>query len=191
VSIAAMSDAKLMRERPEQRSAKGFERAIGLQALVERRQTTEKETPKPSIVPPTVVGQLTRWIPTETITLYVAFLALLNPLTATEGEQLCDAANYTGRWVAVGAFALLTVALVVLLHVTKVRRTKEPFRWPAWEMIVSLVAFVGWAVALPETPLHVICGYNEEIGGFVVLVLTLFIAAVADALGRNIEPASS
>jgi len=181
-----MIDAKLVNEWPDARKATGFERALGLRRLVERPRSTEAETPQAPAVPATAIGQLVRWIPTESITLYVAFLGVLNPISGGIARA-CDA-GYTSRWVALSVFLALTVVFVVLVHVAKVRRTNEPFRWPLFEMNVSAVAFTAWAIALPDTPLNDICGYKIEVGGFIVLATTAVIGLVADALGRNIAP---
>jgi hypothetical protein len=186
MSIAAMSDAKLMGREPEKREANGVEKALGLEGLVERTPPDRARATEPPKVPPTVTGQLVRWIPTESITLYVAFIALLSAPTAPAGGEICEA-GFTGRWIAVGAFALGTVLLAFLVHVGKVRRTAEPFRWPMWEMSVASIAFVAWALALPDTPLQAFCGYKIEIGAFIVLTTTVLITAAADALGRNVE----
>jgi hypothetical protein len=186
MSIASMIDAKLVNEWPDERRATGFERALGLERLVERPKSEPAQTPQPTAVPSTAIGQLARWIPTESLTLYVAFLGVLNPLAGT--PRACDA-GYAGRWAALGAFLVMTVSIVVLVHVAKVRRTLEPFRWPVFEMSVSAVAFMAWAVALPDTPLNDFCGYKAELGAFIVLATTAIIGLVADALGRNVSPA--
>ncbi len=83
-------------------------------------------------------------------------------------------------------FLALTVVIVLLVHIAKVRRTREPFRWPVFEMVVSSVAFTAWAVALTDTPLRDFSGYKIEIGGFIVLATTAMIGLVADALDRNL-----
>jgi len=187
MSITSMCDAKLMNEQPAQREATSFERAIGLRALVERPQSSRAATPQPPKVPPTVLGQLVRWIPTESLTLYVAFLGVLDPVRVAAGTRVSDA-DFTGRWVTLGLFLALTVGIVLLVHVAKVRRTREPFRWPVFEMAVSSVAFAAWAVALTDTPLRDLSGYKIEIGGFIVLATTALIGLVADALERNVVP---
>jgi len=111
---------------------------------------------------------------------------VLNPIrTPADGRE--SDADFTGRWVALGAFLVLTVAIVLLVHIAKVRRTREPFRWPVFEMAVSSVAFVAWATALTDTPLRDLSWYKVEIGGFIVLATTALIGLVADALDRNLE----
>jgi hypothetical protein len=55
------------------------------------RPSDPATTPKPPSVPPTIVGQLVRWIPTEAITLYVAFLGLLAAPRPPRGQPICSA----------------------------------------------------------------------------------------------------
>jgi hypothetical protein len=182
-----MADAKLVRDQPAKRAATSLEKGLRLQSLVEREPAAPAETPQPTGVPATVVGQLVRWIPTETITLYVAYLALLTPITAEAGRRICDTGDFTGRWVGLVVFEVVTVLFVLLIYVAKLRGTKQPFRWPLWEMAAAAVAFAAWALALPDTPLQSICSYKVEIGGFLVLATTIAITVVADALGRNVK----
>ena len=82
-----------------------------------------------------------------------------NPIRTPDAGRESDA-DFTGRWVALGAFLVLTVAIVLLVHIAKVRRTREPFRWPVFEMAVSSVAFVAWATALTDTPLRDLSWYK-------------------------------
>ena len=76
------------------------------------------------------------------------------------------------------------MAIVLLVHIAKVRRTRDG---PVFEMAVSSVAFVAWATALTDTPLRDLSWYKVEIGGFIVLATTALIGLVADALDRNLE----
>jgi hypothetical protein len=105
-----MSDAKLIRESDHlaPRTANFVEKAVGLKPLVERPPSPENAGPQPAGVSPTVVQQLVRWIPTETITLYVAFIALLNPVMAPTGKKLCEA-DVSARVYGVLAFAIATM----------------------------------------------------------------------------------
>jgi len=158
MSIAAMVDAKLVRE---------------------HTQTTAT----PAGVPTNIVNQLTRWIPTETITLYVALLAVFGPLNAT-ADNLCKL-SFTSRWVAVAAFAVVSTLLALGLTYGKARALNKRFTWPWFEMATSPVAFAAWALALPDTPLQSICGYNSAIGAFIVLVTTVSLAVLASILGKS------
>jgi hypothetical protein len=106
MSISSMSEAKLIRQRLDQRDANVVERALGLKRLVERDQPTPEDMVKATGAPDGVLARLVRWIPTETVTLYVAFIALYDPLIPAEGSmELHTATGFTGRWLAFGAFA--------------------------------------------------------------------------------------
>ena len=179
-----MSDAKLVRESVTPRGANRLERTLRLGSLVERDPPAAGNTPQPVGVAQPVVQQLVRWIPTETITLYVALVAILTYPTAKENEKVC-ALSFTAQWWAAIAFTLVTVFVVLAIYVTKVRSTSQPFRWPIFEMIAAPVAFAAWAVALPQTPLNDFCGYKAATGGYVVLVTSVAIGLVAGMFGKN------
>lgn len=182
MSISSMSDAKLVREKPAQRSANRLERTVRLKNLVERDPPAK--APQPIGVPQPVIQQLVRWIPTETITLYVALIALLNPVAAPAGRKLCEG-DFAAFWWSVAAFAVATPFVVLAIYLTKVRATKQPFRWPLFEMGAAVIAFVAWAFALPNTPLQDVCDYKIEIGGFIVLVASIVIGLTAGATGHE------
>lgn len=186
MSISSMVDAKLVRESDQttQRGHNGLESTLGLTALVEREPTPAGEGPKPVGVPSNIVDQLVRWIPTETITLYVAYIAVAALPTAPKGKKLHDA-DFFWQWVGVGAGAVVTVLFVVLLAVGKIRTTNEPYRWPKFEMVAAAVAFVAFALALPDTPLHDFKGYKTEVGALIVTGVTVFTAVVAYAFGKQ------
>lgn len=188
MSISAMSDAKLVRESPTLRTASPLEKVIGIGPLVERPPPVPRDQPQPVGVDPTVVQQLVRWIPTEIIALYVAWIALLNPVTAPAGKTVCTVGDFGGRWASVVAFAVATPIIVVAIHLTKVRATKQPFRWPLFEIGAAGVAFLAWAFALPDTPLEDFCGYKVEVGAFLVLGTSIAIGLVAGATGHEPTP---
>ncbi len=54
-----------------------------------------------------------------------------------------------------------------------------------FEMFTAPAAFVAWALALPETPLHGICGYTSAWGAFIVLVSTVGLAVFAFIVGKS------
>jgi hypothetical protein len=154
-----MADAKVQRENPKPAA----------------------EEVKPAGVPQTILNQLMRYIPTESITLYVAVLALFSPLKAPEGKTVADL-SFQDRWIVFAAFVGLTLVLVPLLYMAKNRGKK--FTWPLFEMAVAPIAFAAWALALPDTPLRTISDYKEAVGATLVLGATILIGVVADALGK-------
>ena len=88
-----MSDAKLVRESYANRTANRVEKAIGLKNLVEKPAPTAEESPQPVGVSQPVVQQLVRWIPTETITLYVAVIAVLTYPTPLRARSSASRAS--------------------------------------------------------------------------------------------------
>jgi hypothetical protein len=155
-------------------------------ALAPRGEPVGGAPPAPVGVKSTVVDQLTNYIPTETITLYVAYIAALGTLTAPAGKVLSDA-SFTSRWVGVGVFALVSALLALGLQYGTSRRNGIPFKWPLFEMISAPVAFIAWALALPDTPLSSFQGYHVEIGAFIVLATTVAVASVAWVFGKTVN----
>ena len=179
-----MSDAKLVRESYANRPANRVERAIGLKNQVEKPAPSAEESPQPVGVSQPVVQQLVRWIPTETITLYVAVIAILTYPKAAAGQKLCEQSFRAQWWWAV-IFVVFSVFAVFAIYLTKVRATNAPFRWPFFEMGVAAVAFAAWAAGLPQTPLGDVCDYKTEYGGLAVLFASIIIGLVAGMLGKN------
>jgi uncharacterized membrane protein YhdT len=92
---------------------------------------------------------LTRYLPTETITLFVAALAA----TATVPDEPLKTA--LPLWFYVG-FALLTPILLLVLTYLKQREAEtasgsppQPFRPHPWPPIAALIAFLVWALSVP------------------------------------------
>lgn len=157
MSIASMVDTKLARQQAQ--------------------DPTQISTPSPVGVSTNVINQITRWIPTETITVYVALLALVAPLSA-------HSPSYTSRWVL---FAIITVAtpiVVILLNMAKTQ-SGEVFKLPFFEMIIATIAFAAWAFALPETPLGSIPGYGIQWNTAILTVTTVGVTLVANALHKS------
>lgn len=134
-------------------------------------------TPAPVGVSTNIINQITRWIPTETIAIYVALLALLAPLAA-------QSPSYTSRWVL---FSIITAANPVVIVLLTMAKTKsgDAFKIPVFEMIIAPFAFAAWAFALPDTPLNSISGYGIRWNTAVLTVTTVAITLVANALHRS------
>jgi hypothetical protein len=186
MSISSMVDAKLVRESDttKHRASNALEKKLGLKAVVEQEPSAAGKGPQPVGVPSSVTDQLVRWIPTETLTLYVAYIAVATLPTAPKDMKLYQA-NFLWQWIGVFGGAALTVGVVVLLAVGKARAAKEPYRWPLFEMAAAAIAFAAWALALPDTPLLTFDGYKTEIGALLVTGVTVIIAVVAYACGKQ------
>jgi uncharacterized membrane protein len=144
----------------------------------QQAQDPRKVSPaEPVGVSTNLINQITRWIPTETITVYVALLALVAPLTA-------HSPSFTSRWVL---FWLVTAAnpLVVVLLAMAKTKTGDSFKLPAFEMIIAPIAFAAWAFALPDTPLSSISGYGIRWNTAILTVTTVAVTLVANALHKS------
>lgn len=120
----------------------------------------------------TALDALTQYIPTESVTLYIGAVAITPALISETGyEQI-------GQWLY-WLFALLTPALLLLVLVSKraaAGESPKPPRLPWWKMIAATIAFLVWALAVPNNPyittdaLAIIAGFGAI---FVSLILSL------------------
>jgi hypothetical protein len=186
MSISSMVDAKLVRESDtaKERQPNALEKKLGLASVVTQKPSAVGKGPQPVGVPSSVTDQLVRWIPTETVTLYVAYIAVAKLPTAPKHMKLYQA-DFFWQWIGVFGGTAITIGFVVLLAVGKARAAKEPYRWPVFEMGAAAIAFVAWAVALPDTPLLTFNGYKTEVGALLVTGVTVIIAVVAYACGKQ------
>src|SRR5262249_26443616 len=97
----------------------------------------------------TALRTLTAYIPTETLTLYVAVLAALQPST----KEAVSSSSWTVFW----CFLIGTPLVIWLVYITKAKADGKPIpwaplKWPLWEMAAGTIAYVAWAFALPTTP---------------------------------------
>ena len=93
------------------------------------------------------LSMLVKYIPTESITLYVAAIAAA-PALAT--LRISTIAIY---WF----FGILTPILTLAIYFGKRRAAKlkpipKPAEWPWWETIAGTIAFLVWALAVPNNP---------------------------------------
>jgi hypothetical protein len=143
--------------------------------------------PEPS-VPSGPLSQLVTYIPTETITLYVALQAALGDVAAPEGGSVADAdfsAHWVWTWIMVGVTLLL--ALGLSYRAQKDAET-ERFKVPVFETLAAGAAFLVWAFALPSTPLRDIEGFDYSAwNAFIILAGTVTISTVAYVLGKTVD----
>ena len=59
------------------------------------------------------------------------------------------------------------------------------FKRPLFGMVVAPLAFLAWAVALPEGPLRSARWYTEEAGGVILTIATVAIASCAYIFGQE------
>jgi hypothetical protein len=104
---------------------------------------------------------LSRYIPGEILTLYVAVLATLKAPVAGDN---------TAHWVAFWVFLAATPIIQWMVYAAKVKDKGKPLpvrpkAWPKWEMIAATIAYVAWAFALPQTPFTVYAWYSAALSG--------------------------
>jgi hypothetical protein len=122
---------------------------------------------------------LVKYIPTESITLYVAATAALSSLTAT----FPFLTPYRLYW----GFVVLTPILFLLIYIGKRRSQNLPAlpqgaaRWPWWKLIASTIAFMVWALAVP--PL-----VTTDAGKIVAAFGALLVSTMLSLVGGAVEP---
>src|ERR1700744_4735562 len=156
MSVATMVDTRIARQQAENVKSASPDKPVG--------------------APTDLVNQITRWIPTETITIYVALLALLAPVAK-------HAPSYQSRWVLLGIVTASNPVVVFLL--TKAKSQTRKISMPWFEMMVAPVAFAAWAFALPDRPLSSITGYQLKWNAAIITVTTTAIVLVANALHNS------
>jgi hypothetical protein len=129
----------------------------GLAQIAQAAYTTPSVTPPPTAAnaatptPPGGVGVafnvLFGYIPTEVVTLYVAFLAGIN---TTDAVTPGDRRTFWG-------FLCVTPLVVWLVYAAKIKAERKPLpvkfsAWPLWEMFAGTMAYAAWAIAMPNTP---------------------------------------
>ncbi len=95
------------------------------------------------------IEALTRYIPTEIITLYIAAASAMAALKTTF-PSVTEANTY---WFFV--FATPVVFLIVFAgerRSQKLSALPMPHKWPWWKLVSSTIAFAVWALAVPTTP---------------------------------------
>ena len=133
----------------------------------------------------TTLTTLTTYVPTETITLYVALVAALGPNETNPST--------TGNWIAFWFFLFFTPLAVWVTFATKLASDKknlplQPRYWPKWEMIAGTLAYVAWAIGLPDSPFAEFAWYSSSVAGFAVLITSTILGMVAGLFQRPIEP---
>ena len=151
---------------------------VDTKMALQRGVSEDEHSPaKPIGVSTGIVDQITRWIPTETITAYVALLALLAPLAK-------HAPSYESRWVLLGIVTAANPVVVLLLAMAK-SQPGDRFFLPVFEMFIAPIAFAAWAFALPDTPLSSIAHYDLKWNAAILSVTTTGIVLLANALHKS------
>jgi CDP-diglyceride synthetase len=136
---------------------------------------------------PSPLATLVKYIPTETITLYVAIQAALGDIRAPKNGKI-SAADFTSRWIWMLVIAGLTVLLTLGLSYRAQKNASATFRLPYFEVLAGTAAFFVWALSLPSTPLRDIGGYDYSAWNSVIILGgTVAIATTAYVLGKTVS----
>jgi hypothetical protein len=130
----------------------------------------------------TALQTVTTFIPTEVLALYVSAVAALGSLHTAEHKDV-------GLWISFYTFLVATPLLVWVAFATKLKASNKPIptapkRWPVWEMVAATLAFAAWAFALPNTPFSQFTWYSSGIAGFLILIVSGGLGAVAPLMQR-------
>jgi hypothetical protein len=154
----------------------------------EQAATTVQADGQAAATPPSPLSQLVKYIPTETIALYIAVQGALGEVSAPAGKPLSDA-DFTSRWIWVGVMFVVTLALTIGLSFRSQKTaTGDPtFQFPAFEVMAAGLAFAVWALSLPGTPLSDFEGYEFSAWNSVIILAgTIAISTSAYIFGKTV-----
>ncbi|GAA4600423.1 hypothetical protein BJY16_003515 [Actinoplanes octamycinicus] len=135
-----------------------------------------------------VLTQLVKYVPTETISIYLAVQAALGTVTVPPGARECDA-DYTSRWLWLILLGVATVLLTLGLAYRSQKQVApdDRFTIPLVEPAAAAAAYLVWSLSLPTTPLKDFCSFDAQAWGPVILLAgTTIIATTAYVFGKTV-----
>jgi hypothetical protein len=135
------------------------------------------------------LSQLVKYIPTETIALYIAVLGALGDIKAPPHKEISDA-DFSSRWIWMYVLLVATLVLTLGLSYRSQKDTapQAKFKLPIFEICAAGVAFLIWALSLPSTPLRDIGGYDYNAWNTVIILGgTVIVATAAYVLGKTVK----
>lgn len=126
-----------------------------------------------------VLAGLTKYIPTESVTLYVA---AVSSLMALKDVGLTPAIAY---WF----FVCFTPVLMLILYLRQLAIAGKVWKipvtqWPWWRIIASTVAFSVWALAVPSNPLNFL---DPAVSGVLAGLAALIVSTLLNLLAPFFE----
>ncbi|HXH73276.1 MAG TPA: hypothetical protein VNI58_10720 [Mariprofundaceae bacterium] len=127
------------------------------------------------------VAALTKYIPTESLTMYVAVVSSQKALE-TVSSTITAASAYK-------FFIVLTPLIMLGLYFRGLALAGHewklpPRSWPWWRMIAATVAFSAWALAIPGNP---VIDPQSQAGGAVAALAALFVSMFLSLLAPLFE----
>ncbi len=136
-------------------------------------------------------SMLIKYIPTESVTLYVAAVAATPALQSMWPKDNKTWYVTLFYWI----FASLTPVIVFLLYTAKRKYTNTTPtipslpQWPWWKIIASTIAFLAWTLAVPNGPF--LQGDKIEIKGAIAAFLAVFVSVIFSLLEPLIQGSDS
>jgi len=123
-------------------------------------QNEQKESPNG-------MESLTRYIPVETITIYVAAMASL--------DQLAKLSSFITPWMIYCIMAVLTPVILMLLvyREQKIAGDAIDIKKRAWPIFASFLAFLVWGLSVPG---HPVAADTSGLFALLAMVLSTFLA---------------
>lgn len=121
----------------------------------------------------TALAVLFAYIPTEIITLYIAFISTV------------DSTVSRTNWITFGIFLFFTPIVVWLVYAAKYKKdnnNKLPISYrslPLWEMFASSISFIAWAFALPMSVFNNFDWYSQSVAGLGILITSTVLGLAA------------
>ncbi|MEO7838959.1 MAG: hypothetical protein ABIU06_06390 [Anaerolineales bacterium] len=177
MSINSMANAAVAR-RPDYPPSKRTPKTAA-----ERASAAGKDpTPENSVS--TTLKTLTTYVPTETLTLYVALIAALQPTQNTSTP--------ISLWIAFWFFFIFTPLAIWIAYATKITADGKklpilPRYWPKWEMLAGTIAYTAWSFGLPNSPFSQFTWYSSAVAGFIVLIASTFLGMIAGLFQRPLR----
>lgn len=127
------------------------------------------------------VAALTKYIPTESLTMYVAIVSSQKAVSSVF-PAITPASAYA-------LFIILTPLIMLGLYFRGLALAEHEWRisprlWPWWRMIAATIAFSAWALAIPGNP---VIDPGNMAGGAVASLAALFVSVFLSLLAPLFE----
>ena len=168
MSIHSLTDVEVKRRVVEHNAALAAAGAVGGQAQANNNPVNN------------ALSMLVKYIPTESITLYVAAISAA-PALKSFSSRITETGIY---WL----FGILTPVLFVLIYLGKRKAAQLPTlppvgEWPWWKIFASTVAFLIWALAVPGNP-YVKSDTSGAVAGFFAIFISTILSILEPLFDR-------
>ena len=133
------------------------------------------------------LSMLVKYIPTESITLYVAALSAAPALKSVSGQRITESTIY---WF----FSLFTPVLFAIILLGKRRAARvTPLaslkNWPWWKNLAATIAFLVWALAVPGNP-YARGDTSGAVAGFFAIFISTILSILEQIFDNPNNPAN-